>query len=354
MLEKLKKTLGKIEKPAETVDPIPSLIYAQAKGSETADPYLPRVSVIVPIYNGQADVPDLIQCLLRQTYPVGRVEYLLVDNASTDTTASLLQAAAQAGEDEGIRLQALSEPQIQSSYAARNVGIRAATGEILVFTDADCRPTPEWLRHLVAPFADAQVGIVAGEIRALPGATLLERYAERKHVLSQKHTLRHPFAPYGQTANLAVRRQALAEVGLFRPYLTSGGDADLCWRILTQTTWQVRLMEQAVVYHRHRSTLKGLISQYRRYGGSNRQLHDLYGSGLTPPLAFHQSLYLISRWLLKEIPLAGLQVMRGRSDPLDWATTPLFLLTRWALHRGQQQATGSEAVDPVEWGSPHP
>ncbi|NEQ22022.1 MAG: glycosyltransferase, partial [Microcoleus sp. SIO2G3] len=52
---------------------------------------LPKTTVIVPVYNGEADVPDLIKCLKAQTYPVDRVEYLLVDNASSDRTSLLLQ-----------------------------------------------------------------------------------------------------------------------------------------------------------------------------------------------------------------------------------------------------------------------
>ena len=54
---------------------------------------LPKISVIVPVYNGEADLPELISCLQAQTYPGGWVEYLLVDNGSRDRTATLLQTA---------------------------------------------------------------------------------------------------------------------------------------------------------------------------------------------------------------------------------------------------------------------
>jgi glycosyltransferase involved in cell wall biosynthesis len=54
---------------------------------------LPFVSVIIPIYNGEADIPDLLRCLQAQTYPQDQIEYLLVDNGSTDRTLALLQAA---------------------------------------------------------------------------------------------------------------------------------------------------------------------------------------------------------------------------------------------------------------------
>ena len=83
---------------------------------------LPFVSVIVPIYNGEGDLPDLVDCLQQQTYPAERTEYLLVDNNSGDRTASLLKTLVQTSHPMQICL--LQESTIQSSYAARNVGIR--------------------------------------------------------------------------------------------------------------------------------------------------------------------------------------------------------------------------------------
>jgi cellulose synthase/poly-beta-1,6-N-acetylglucosamine synthase-like glycosyltransferase len=310
---------------------------------------LPKASVIVPIYNGQADLPELVACLQAQTYPRDRAEYLLVDNNSSDRTASLLQTMAEALQAEGIHLRPLSEAQIQSSYAARNTGIRAAIGEILVFTDADCRPQPGWLLALVQPFADATVGLVAGEIKALSGETLLEQYADRQDTLSQKHTLAHPFCPYGQTANLAVRYEVLKQVGLFRPYLTTGGDADFCWRILRQTPWQYAFAEQAIVQHRHRATLKEFQSQWRRYGKSNRYLHELHGVDLMRETTWQEVGYRLSRWVLKELPIAGGKALAGKATLVDLVNTPIGLLGSWQRTHGQRTAQLPEAAKQIDW-----
>ena len=148
----------------------------QPVDSTTTKSFLPMVSVVVPIYNGEADLPELIKCLLSQTYPQDRVEYLLVDNNSSDRTLSLLKASA----ENCPVIHVLSENHIQSSYAARNTGIRAAVGEIIAFTDADCHPQPQWLDSLIQPFRDSNVVIVAGEVAALPGNTILEQHAERQ------------------------------------------------------------------------------------------------------------------------------------------------------------------------------
>ncbi|MDZ8069259.1 MAG: glycosyltransferase [Nostoc sp. DedQUE08] len=314
----------------------------QPVDATTATSFLPMVSVVVPIYNGEADLPELINCLLSQTYPKDRVEYLLVDNNSSDRTLTILKTSA---ENSPITIRPLSETQIQSSYAARNTGIRAATGEIMVFTDADCRPQPQWLDTLIQPFVNAEVVIVAGEILALPGTTLLEQHADRQETLSQKHTLNHSFRPYGQTANLAIRRIAFEKVGLFRPYLTTGGDADICWRILAENIGRLEFAPSAIVQHRHRATLQELQSQWRRYGRSNRYLHELYGVDLMREMTPREYGYRLARWLLKEVPrdikkalAKPAPAIASQASLVDLLNTPIGLFTARARTAGQREA----------------
>ncbi|MGI2902849.1 glycosyltransferase [Tolypothrix sp. VBCCA 56010] len=312
----------------------------------TTNTFFPHVSVVMPIYNGEEGLPDLISCLLAQTYPKQQVEYLLVDNNSSDRTRTFLETAA---ENCPITIRPLSEKQIQSSYAARNTGIRAAKSEIIAFTDADCRPQHQWLEALVQPFVKQDVTIVAGEIAALPGKTLLEQYADRQDTLSQKHTLAHKFCPYGQTANLAIRRIAFEKVGLFRPYLTTGGDADMCWRILRENIGRLEFSPTAIVQHRHRATLKELENQWRRYGRSNRYLHELHGIELMRETTAKEYGYLLLRWLLKEIPKNSLQAIARKASLVDLLSTPIGLFTRLARYSGQKDAQLPEKAKIIDW-----
>lgn len=311
--------------------------------------FRPSVSVIVPIYNGEADLPGLVKCLLSQTYPTEQVEYCLVNNNSSDRTEEILVAAEGEAAAAGVSLKALSENQIQSSYAARNRGIRTARGEILAFTDADCRPLPEWVEQLVQPFSQPSVGIAVGELVALPGSSLLEKYAWRADVLSQRFLIEHPFCPYGQTANLAVRKQAFQRVGLFRPHLTTGGDADICWRIQRETDWTLAYAPQAIVRHRHRSNLQDLRSQWKRYGRSNRYLHELYGIELMREFTLRDVVYRLSRWLLKELPRDSLKLVRGKAHPVDLLRSPIDLLCFQARSQGQKGASLPEDAKTIQW-----
>ncbi|AFY53668.1 glycosyl transferase [Rivularia sp. PCC 7116] len=308
--------------------------------------FKPEVSVVVPIYNGTADLPELINCLLAQTYPKDRVEYLLVDNNSSDDTSELLKLAL---ENCPIKIRALSESEIQSSYAARNTGIREAVGEIIAFTDADCRPLPEWLEELVKPFINTNIVIVAGEITALPSSNLLEKYADKQETLSQKHTLANKFCAYGQTANLAIRRLALEKAGLFRPYLTTGGDADICWRILQLEIGSLEFAPKAIVQHRHRTTLKELKSQWQRYGRSNSYLHELHDIELMREISQYECYYRLLRWLVKEVPKTTLKALLGKASFLDLANTPIGLFTARARYLGQQKAKLPPQAKKIEW-----
>jgi glycosyltransferase involved in cell wall biosynthesis len=321
----------------------------ESPANNITEKILPSVSVVVPIYNGEKDLPDLIDCLRSQTYPSDRVEYLLVDNNSNDRTASILESACKELRDRGLQFKHLSENSVQSSYAARNKGIRSSESDLIAFTDADCRPVPTWLEEIVVPFSNPQVAIVVGELVALPGNSLLEKYAERCGMMSQHFLLEHPFCPYGQTANLAIRREAFCKVGLFRPYLTTGGDADICWRILRETDWQLTFAPKAIVRHRHRSNLQDLKSQWRRYGCSNRYLHELHGVDLMRELTPKESIYRLSRWLLKELPVSAIEAISLKAPAIDLIKTPIDLICTQARSNGQKESKLPELARKIEW-----
>lgn len=305
----------------------------------------PLISVVIPVYNGDRDLPALLDCLRGQTLSSVPVEYLIVDNKSSDRTYDLLQAAAQTN-PQIIPLQATH---IQSAYAARNVGIKAARGELLVFTDADCRPHPDWLEHLISPFEQPQINLVVGEILGLASNNWLEIYAENAQILSQHHTLNHEYLPYGQTANLAIRKSALKSTGLFRPYLTTGGDADLCWRLQIQFPHSLGFAPRAIVHHRHRSSLREFYRQWYKYGASNRYLHQLHGVDLMRQFDRQEYLYRFLRWLGRELPPKLITQNLGINPLATIFATPLGLWGTWARLRGQNSGETLPHMGEIEW-----
>lgn len=180
----------------------------------------PRVSVIVPVYNGAQTLPGLLDALEAQDYPTDRREIIVVDDASSDDTARVVAARAP-----GVRL--VQAGRNAGSYHARNLGAAQAGGEILAFTDADCLPTPGWLSAGVAAVVAQGGGLVAGAVTIEPTdrRSAVQRY-DAAFGIQQELFAR--YSGFGATANLFVHRDALAAAGGFDARLRSGGDHAFC------------------------------------------------------------------------------------------------------------------------------
>jgi len=250
---------------------------------------LPLVSVVVPAFNAEKTLRDCLNALVAQDFPKDEYEIIVVDNRSTDTTWSIIQSY-------GSLVHGLKETRLQSSYAARNVGVRASRGELIAFTDADCVPDRSWLRLLVEKFSSPEVGCVAGEVLPFSSETAVEKFAAQAGILRQRSTLIHRYRPYAQTANLIFRRKVFEQIGLFNGTLKSGGDADFCWRMQARSGWEFCFNDAALVLHHHRSSVAELWKQYVRYGRGHADLEQLYADYREPTLA---NVILCGRKLIK-------------------------------------------------------
>ena len=115
---------------------------------------LPFISVIVPAHNEEASIAAKIENLLASGYPRERLDILIGSDGSSDHTEEIVQRYA----GEGVGL--VSFPQQHGKSAIQNGLVALASGEILVFTDADCTFAPGALTALIDRFADPAVGLV--------------------------------------------------------------------------------------------------------------------------------------------------------------------------------------------------
>jgi len=287
---------------------------------------VPRFSIVVPARNAADLLPELLRSLLRQDYPRDRYEVLVVDNASEDGTRAV---AAR------FPVIVLREGRVASSYAARNAGVRAASGEWIAFTDADCVADPGWLRALASATGDG-VGAVAGGIRAFPPRAAVERFCAHAGSLDPARTLQHPHLPYAQTANVAYAAEVFRRIGLFRPELRSGGDADLGWRMLQETGLRLAVAPAAMVLHRHRSDLGGLLRQWRSYGWGAAQLTRLHGAPAPRAVERTAAAHALSGLArgVARLPLSLGALALGRSDAGLFLAPYLLGLMQAAFVRG--------------------
>jgi cellulose synthase/poly-beta-1,6-N-acetylglucosamine synthase-like glycosyltransferase len=228
---------------------------------------LPFVSVIVPVYNGERNIGNCIKSLLSLDYPSSKLEIIIVDNNSKDATRRVIQE---------FPVISLIEDRIQSSYAARNTGLKKSKGEIIAFTDSDCIADKDWILKAVECFQDESVGCVAGRIDGYPPSNYIEEFLVRNQYLSQENTLKDRFLPYPQTANAIYRKEVFDAIGMFEENWRSGGDADIAWRMLLHSEYRIVTCNDSLIYHVHRSTLKGFFNQGETWGHGEVLLQKKY------------------------------------------------------------------------------
>jgi cellulose synthase/poly-beta-1,6-N-acetylglucosamine synthase-like glycosyltransferase len=120
-------------------------------------PFAPSLTVVIAAFNEAARIGARVRDVLAQDYPRGRMQVIVVDDGSSDGTAT----AADVG-DPRVRVIALSRNGGKATALA--MAMAAASTDLIVFADARQRFAPQALRKLVEPFADPHVGAVSGEL----------------------------------------------------------------------------------------------------------------------------------------------------------------------------------------------
>lgn len=217
-------------------------------------------SVIVPTYRD----PNLDLCLLalsEQSLCKSLFEVILINN-DPDGDIQIPDTLFDV-----INLKILRE-EIPGSYAARNMGILHASGEILAFTDSDCIPSIDWLNNAYNKFRDnenSKIGILAGRIilfyndeENLSAAEVYEKYTafKQEEYVVEGNCL---------TANWFSYRTIILEFGGFNSQLKSNGDTDLSLKISQK--YDIIYDSEIVVRHPARYSVPDLVSKYRRQIG---------------------------------------------------------------------------------------
>jgi glycosyltransferase involved in cell wall biosynthesis len=214
----------------------------------------PAFSVIVPVHRDWDRIPGLLATLAAQRPPAPRFEILIVNNDAPAAPPPLDLPA-------NARILPCATP---GSYAARNAGAAAARGDWLVFTDADCRPEPDWLAALARAASETPGTLLAGPVRmtatARPGAW--ETYDLLRGIPQARYVSRG----YAATANLAAPAGMFRILGGFDPGRRSGGDAEFCRRA-GRAGHRLRLVPDAVVAHPARASWAELALKARRMKG---------------------------------------------------------------------------------------
>ncbi len=205
----------------------------------------PMVTIVVVARNEEATLPGLLDSLRTQTYPADRLEIIVVDDGSSDNTWELLSRHT----DQMPNLAPLQIMDVPTGWApkkwALTRAIERARGEILLATDADCLPGPQWAEAMVSCFADRNIGLVMG-----PAPVMAARPGRWYEVLFLDSISMDALAAGGignelaltcTGRNLAYRRQVFDEVGGFAgvEHMVSGDD-DLIMHKIAGAGWRIK------------------------------------------------------------------------------------------------------------------
>ncbi len=173
------------------------------------------VSVIIPVFNDTEGLLECLACLAQQTLPKRCYEVIVVDNNEKPKISSLPYSAVK-----------VIHEATPGAYAARNAGLRIASGDIVAFTDADCRPAKDWLSVALAHIlpTDGKV-ILAGEVEIFPenesNPNIYECYDIAIGIRQQRFVT---LGGFSATANLVAFLAVFEKVGYFNENLKSSGD----------------------------------------------------------------------------------------------------------------------------------
>jgi glycosyltransferase involved in cell wall biosynthesis len=192
---------------------------------------------IVIISKDEASLDDTITDVVQQAQSLGESSEIVIVDASDGR----LDEIRLRHENKVRWMQFAQPPGVRVSIPhQRNAGVQAAHGELIVFTDAGCRPEPEWLARLIAPLREGDY-VTAGLALASPDSTGLYDRAARQAVECR-------YLAECPTINLAFDRKAFDAIGGFDEGFAYGSDADFTWR-LTDAGYRIRSVPDAIVRH---------------------------------------------------------------------------------------------------------
>lgn len=252
----------------------------------TEVPVIPSISVIVAARNERDLVGKCLQSLLDQTIPV---EIILVDDGSEDDTVAVVESFGDA-----ITLIHLEFG--QGKKAAIEVGVLAAQGDILLFTDADSTVLPKWAETMRKEFTE-EVAFVAGPVSVDIGPRFFDRivaleWAGLMGAVAGAIGIGIPVNCSG--ANIGYRKSVFNDVYKLKglAHLSSGDDELIMQRIASKTKWKVAFTtsKEAIVTTRAPKTAKEFMSQRIRWASKGA----FYGRNWHVAMSWGQKLYFLS------------------------------------------------------------
>ncbi|HRO45316.1 glycosyltransferase [Agriterribacter sp.] len=242
-----------------------------------------KISVIVPARNEEAVIEQCILSLLQQSYPKALLEIIIADDHSTDGTAAIVQRYR----NQGIQLLSLQEkntpgkPVTAFKKKAIETAIQAATGTLIVTTDADCTFHKNWISTIAAFHRHSKAVFIVSPVKIKPGHAPLSVFQSIDFAILQGITaasVHKKFHSMCNGANLAYEKAAFNEVNGFEniDHVASGDDMLLMQKINSRHPGRIAYLNapEAIVETLPAPNWRAFITQRIRWASKTGQYKD--------------------------------------------------------------------------------
>jgi GT2 family glycosyltransferase len=226
----------------------------------------PRCTIVIATHERPDELAGCLGAVAELDYPPGQLDVVVVDDGGTTPLDSVLRAAGD------LPVELIRQRQAGPA-AARNRGAKAALGEVLAFTDDDCRPAQDWLARLVRHWGGRPDVAVGGHtVNALTENV----YAATSQLVidaGYRHNNRdRANAQFFTSNNLLVPAEPFRSLGGFDASFTTSEDRDFCDRWIARGN-RLEYVPTAVVMHRHNLSLQAFCRQQFAYGRGAFRFH---------------------------------------------------------------------------------
>ncbi len=252
------------------------LIYGWRKKTEVPTGKNVFISVIIPVRNEAANIEALLFDLQRQDYPTDQFEIIVVDDMSSDNTASLVEEVAQYAKVRIHLLPLRVEDNFLGSHKKRaiSLAVKQCKGALIACTDGDCRVKRAWLATLAAHFEDGEKYFISGPVVFDPAFTFW-KHLQKLEFLTLigvgGASMKLGFPTMCNGANMAFKRSVFLEVNGYEGFnhVHSGDDEFLMHKIHRQFPERSSFIEsnKAMVRTEPKENWQAFVNQRKRWAG---------------------------------------------------------------------------------------
>lgn len=235
-----------------------------------------NISIIIPARNEEENIGSLLEALQQQTYPKELLEIIVVDDHSTDKTADIVRQFP------SVKLLLLQQDNINSyKKKAIETGIAAATGELIVTTDADCIPPANWLQTIASFKEEKKSVFIAAPAVINCNASLVQLFQAMDFMVLQGITaavVEKKKMAMCNGANLAYERKVFRDVNGFSgiDHIASGDDMLLMHKIWKKYPDRIHYLKskEAIVSTKPEKSWRAFFNQRVRWASKARSYDD--------------------------------------------------------------------------------